>query len=140
MADALNTALEAIRSQLEVALPGRLVTRQFLRLGMRSQAELQAGVVCVVCLGEQGFANYRGREADLGTLKVVLVGHLEVPDGPDAPGRVELAELALAGEIKAWLAGPPAAPLRQVLASGWRQSGQLEAPSGWVVFELEVMT
>lgn len=140
MADALNTALEAIRSQLEVALPGRLVTRQFLPLGMRSLDELQAGVVCVVCLGEQGFANYRGREADLGTLKVVIVGQLQVPDGPDAPGRVELAELELAGEIKSWLAGPPAAPLRQVLAGGWRQSGQLEAPAGWVVFELEVMT
>lgn len=136
MQDELRAAMNALQAALAAALPGRLVTRQFRPLSQRSREELLAGVVCVVALGERDYANYRGREADLGTLEVVVVGQLEV-DSPD-PAEVENAEFALAGEIKAFLAGPCPAPLRAMLAKGFKQSGQLEAPLGWVVFELEV--
>lgn len=136
--DALAAVMTALRDGLEAALPGRLVTRRFLPLSMRSQEELAAGVVAVVALGEQDFANYRGREADLGTLQVVIVGQLQVASGH--PDEVEDAELELAAQIKAWLAGAMPEPVRQCIARGFRQSGQLEAPYGWVVFECKVMT
>lgn len=136
--DPIDAALEALRTSLAAALPGRIVTRAFLPLSMRAREDLLAGVVCVVALGERDFANYRGREADLGTLGAVLVGQLQVDS--DDPQDVERAELTLARQIKAWLADPMPAPVRQCLADGWRQSGQLEAPGGWVVFELEILT
>lgn len=132
----LRALMNALVLSLGAALPGRLVTRQFRPLSQRSRDELLAGVVCVVALGESGYANYRGREADLGRVKVVLVCQLEA-DSPD-PAAVEDAEFELAGQIKAFLAGPCPAPVRQMLSDGFRQSGQLDAPQGWVVFELEV--
>lgn len=64
----LTAAMEALRQSLADALPGRVVTRSFKHLPARSDAELLAGVVTVVSLGEGDFATWRGREADLGTL------------------------------------------------------------------------
>lgn len=106
----------------------------------RSDEELLAGVVTVISLAESHFATWRGREAELGTLDVVLVGHLKVADNLD-PVAVEDAEFALAEEIKAWLSGGVfPAPVRQCVAKEFRQSGQTEPPFGFVTFRLEVMT
>ena len=56
--------------------------------------DLRAGVVSLARLGEKDFANYRGREADLGTVEAVLVGRVAV--GMDADEvELERAELAL---------------------------------------------
>lgn len=134
----LTAAKNAFLLALAAALPGRVVTRQWKPYAQRTKAELLAGVVTVAGLGEDGFANYRGREADLGTLKLVVVGQLEV-DSKD-PQDVEDAEDALAEGIKAFLREPLPPQIRSCLASGFRQSGQLEAPYGWVAFEMEVMT
>lgn len=133
----LRAVMNALAVALAAAMPGRLVTRQFRPLSQRSRDELLAGVVSVVAMGETNYANYRGREADLGKLSVVVVAQIEV-DSND-PAAVEEAEFEMAGEIKAFLRSPCPAPVRQMLASGFKQSGQLEAPQGWVVFELEVM-
>lgn len=137
MADALKDALDAFAGALALALPARLVTRDFRPLAQRVEAEIEQGVVSVVCLGEKDYANYRGREADLGTLSVMIVAQLKVTEDA-APSELEDAEFALAGEIKAALSGP--LPVRQALTSGFRQSGQIEFPYGWVAFECEVMT
>lgn len=132
----VSSALEGIRASLAAAMPGRVVSRSFRPLSQLSDPELRRGVVAVVCLEEDGYANYRGREAQLGRLKVLLVAHLRVADKA-APVEVEDAEWALAEEVKAWLAG--SLPVRECLLQTLRQSGQLEAPYGWVVMELEVM-
>lgn len=139
MADALTLAMNALRDGLAAALPGRLVTRALVPIGLLTDDELAAGVVSVVCMGEKDYANYRGREADLGTLQVVIVGRLKVAED-DPPSAVEDDEFTLAGEIKAFLARPLPEPVRQALTTGFRQSGQLEHPYGWVAFDCEVMT
>lgn len=139
MAGELKAAMEALGASLAAACPGRFVSRDFVPLAQRTADELEAGVLAVASLGESEFANYRGREADLGLLRVVIVGQLKVSEAL-MPAAVEDAEFALAEQVKAWLAGPMLAPVRQCLARSFRQSGQLEFPYGWVAFECEVRT
>lgn len=133
-----DLTLTALRDGLAAALPSRLVTRSFKPLAARAQEDLQRGVLAVISRGEGDYANYVGREAQLGRLDVLLIGQLMLSGDPDGQA-VEQAELALAEEIKAFLQAPLPAGLRDCGASGFRQSGQLEVPCGWVVFELEVM-
>jgi hypothetical protein len=139
VAGELKAALDALAGSLAAACPGRFVSRDFVPLAQRTGEELEAGVLAVAALGESEFANYRGREADLGLLRVVIVGQLKVAEAA-MPSALEDAEFALAEQVKAWLAGPMLAPVRQCLARSFRQSGQLEHPYGWVAFECEVRT
>lgn len=134
---AAETVLEALRSGLAAAMPARQVSRRFRAMGELSAAALAAGDVAIVCRGEKDFANYNGREAQLGTLEVMLVGRLQVGDEDGLA--VEQAELALAGEVKAFVATRPwPAGIDDIRFLRVRQSGQLEAPFGWVVMDLEV--
>lgn len=135
----LTAAMEALAASLAAACPGRFVSRSFKPMSMRSAEELEAGVLAVAAGGEKNFANYRGREADLGTLKVLIFGQIKVAENAE-PAALEDAEFALAEQIKAFLQSPLLPPLRQCLAREFAQSGQLEHPYGWVAFECEVMT
>lgn len=134
----VDATLESLRTALAAALPGRVVTRSFAPMARRSLDELQAGVVTLINKGAKDYANYLGREAQLGTLEVVLIGQLKVDDALPSLA-IEQAELQMVGEIEAFLRGAMPAGVRDCLANGFAQSGQLEAPYGWVAFELEVM-
>lgn len=135
MAGEMRGAMVAMVASLAAAMPGRIVRRAFKPMSQINEADQRRGVVALVCQGEDGYANYRGREADLGRLEVLLLAQLRVDDKAEASA-VEDAEFALAEEVKAWLAGD--LPVRQCLLKDLRQSGQLEAPYGWVVMKLEV--
>lgn len=132
-----NDTLTALASGLQAALPARQVSRSFRPLAQRAVAELEQGVLALVGLGEGDYANYRGREAQLGTVSALLIGHLIVAENAE-PVAVEEAELALAEEVKAFLRGTLPAGVTSCLATGFKQSGQLEFPRGWIVFQLEV--
>ena len=129
-------AMEALKASLAAARPGRRVSRSFRPMTRHNAADLERGVVALVVLGEGDFANYRGREADLGTLDVMLVALLKVLDSAE-PVAIEDAEFVLLGQVKAWLRG--ALPVRQCLLRSVVQSGQQDAPYGWVTMKLEVM-
>lgn len=136
----LKAVMLALRAALAVAMPGRVVERGFIPMAERRDDELLAGVVCVVSLGEGDFANWRGREADLGVMDVALVAQIRVAD--DRPREaVEDAEFDLAEEVKGFLASQSfPGPIQQCTATSFRQSGQTEFPYGWVTFRLEVRT
>lgn len=133
-----DLTLDALCGGLAEALPSRLVTRSFLPLALRPQEQLLQGVLTLINRGEKGYANYSGREAQLGKLDVLLIGQLRLAGDPTGL-QVEQAELALAEEVKAFLRAPLPAGVRECLASGFAQSGQLETPGGWIVFDMEVM-
>lgn len=135
----LDAAMEALQATLAAACPGRMVSRSFVPMSQRTAQELETGVMAVMSQGERGYANYRGREADLGTVQVVLLAQIKVAENTPAV-TIESAEFALAEQIKQALQGPLLPPLRQCLTTGFRQSGQTEHPYGWVLFECEVMT
>jgi len=134
----LATFRELLRTSLATALPTRVVTRDHKDFGERAEADLLAGVVTIVGLGEKGYSQWPGRETQLGTLPVLIVGQLKVAEG-SAPHLVEDAEDTLAEQIKAFCATPPAG-LGSLSMTGFRQSGQLEAPYGWISVDVEVLT
>ncbi len=120
---------------LATALQTRVVTRDLLSFDQRSETDLAAGVLTVIASREGNYANYRGREADLGKLSVAAVGQLKLPE--DAlPSEVEDAEFAFAEEVKAFL--QTVLPVEAVVLLETRFSGQLEAPYGWFAMDWEV--
>lgn len=132
---ALREAFEALRADLAAALPTREVTRDLLNFDRRMQSDLEAGVLTLVAGREFAYANYRGREADLGRVAVVVVGQLKLPE--DAlPSAVEDAEFAFAEEIKNYLKG--VLPVSGIDLLETRFSGQQEAPYGWFAMDWEV--
>lgn len=134
-----NAVLDALESSLAAALPARHVQRSLIEPAGEKSARLQAGVICLVSQSGGQFANYRGREGDLGTLKASLVGFVQVPEKSE-PADIERAELALLGDLLTWV-GSAAVPGLDVFYPGdWTQSQQLEHPYGWLVLALEIKT
>lgn len=132
-----NAVLDSIEASLIAALPDRYVQRSLVDPLNADQSQLLAGLICLVCEGGGRFANYRGREGDLGQMDVRLVCFLKVQEGTDA-AEIERAELALLGDLLTWV-GNTAVPGLDVICPGeWAQSKQLEHPYGWLVLSLEV--
>ena len=132
---ALADALNALRDGLAAAMPTRVVTRDLLPFDLRREADLTAGVLSLVANVENRYANYRGREAQLGRLRVVVVGQIKLPEGAQ-PSAVEDAEFDFAEAVKDFLGG--VLPVTDVQLLETRFSGQLEAPYGWFAMEWEV--
>jgi hypothetical protein len=131
----LHDALEAIKTALVAALPARVVTRDLLSFDQRAESDLQAGVLTIIASREGNYANYRGREAQLGKLSVACVGQLKLAESA-APSAVESAEFAFAEEVKGFLQA--VLPVEAVVLLETRFSGQLEAPYGWFAMDWEV--
>lgn len=134
----LNTLRVMLLAGMASAMPARVVTRDHKDFGERAEADLLAGVVTIVGLGEKDYSQWPGRETQLGTLPILIVGQLKVAED-SAPHLVEDAEDTLAEQIKAFCAAPPAG-LGSMKMTGFRQSGQLEAPYGWISVDVEVLT
>lgn len=130
-----NNALDLMQQSLAAALPLRHVQRGLVDPAAADRDQLLSGLVCVVSQGGGQFANYLGREGQLGTMKVALLGFLLVEEDTQ-PVDMERAELALLQELLAWTSAP--AGLSQVLPQEWRQSEQLEHPYGWLMLGLDV--
>lgn len=134
-----NAVLDAIADSLAEALPNRYVQRRLADPGHEPRERLLAGVVCLVSKGGGGFANYRGREGDLGSMATSLVCFLQVEEGSGSAD-IERAELQMLGELLAWINTTGVPGLDVVEAGDWTQSKQLEYPYGWLVLELKVKT
>ena len=134
-----NAVLDAIQVSLAAALPARFVQRSLVDPANALASQLLAGLICVVSEGGGGFANYRGREGDLGKMDVRLVGFVQVAEGTEAAD-VERAELALLGELLVWVSTVGVPGLDVVYPGDWTQSKQLEHPYGWLALALEVKT
>lgn len=134
-----NAVLDAIVQSLTAALPARYVQRSLVDPANSPRAALLAGTVCVVTEGGGEFANYRGREGDLGQMDVALVGFLQVAEGSVAAD-IERAELDLLGDLLWWVNSTAVPGLDVVYPGAWRTSRQLEHPFGWLVLALKVRT
>lgn len=130
--------LQTLRESLAAALPLRHVQRGLIDPAMAERKQLLDGLVCLVADGGGDFANYYGREGELGRMKVAVVGFVLVAENTP-PLAVELAELALLRELLAWTNQPALTqPGWAVLPQSWRCSQQMEHPYGWLVLELDV--
>jgi hypothetical protein len=133
--DANSVALQALADSLQAFLPDRVVTRTLVNPAQAAQADLLAGVLCLVSGGGGGFANYVGRVGQLGGLRPRLLGLVLVPEKDTTGADVEAAELALLDDVLRWTDGH--APVT-VLPMDWIQSQQLEHPYGWFLLDLDV--
>ena len=130
--------LEMVKESLAAALPMRHVQRGMVDPANAQRTQLLDGLVCLVADGGGDFANYYGREGEMGRMKVVAVGFVLVGENTPAQA-VEDAELALLKELLAWMNQPSVVqPGWAVLPQSWRCSQQLEHPYGWVVLEMDV--
>lgn len=134
-----NAVLDAIVASLAAALPARVAQRSLVDPANANVAALTAGVICVVSEGGGNFANYRGREGDLGTMNVRLVGFLQVLES-STPADIERAELTLLGELLTWVSTTAVPGLDVMYPGDWVQSKQLEHPYGWLALALIVKT
>lgn len=132
-----DQVMDAMAASLTAALPARYVQRALVDPGVEKAPRLEAGVVCVVSTGGGNFANWTGREGELGTMNVSVVGFVKVADRLTSDA-TERAELALLEDLLAWCQAVKAEPLDSVYPGAYRQSQQLAHPVGWLALELQV--
>lgn len=137
MAD-LEAVMAAAKTAMQTAMPMRVITRSYKDFSLRSDADLRSGIWTLISTGEKDYANYKGREAQLGTLTVAALGQVRVDDNSSEEA-IETAEFAMVEELKAFVRGELAAAIDGgALMKSFRQSGQMEHPYGWVAVEIEI--
>jgi len=124
-----------LQSTMAAAYPARMVTRDLVEFDHRKKEDLAAGIYSIVSLGEGGYANHNGREGMDGTHRILLVGQVKLAE-KTPPSQVEDAEFAMAEEVKALMRALPAG-LCNLVMTGFEQSGQADAPYGWIAVKLE---
>lgn len=136
--NALTQQMQSLETALAGAYPQRIVTRNWEDSSQRSDSDLARGIFTLISRSETDYADYPGREAQLGTLQFVVIAQIKVAEGSGA-ATVEDAEGDLIDEIKAFASNPPSllADAGNLALLGWQQSGQLEHPYGWVAFRFE---
>lgn len=132
----LDDRKNALMVAMAAAMPGRVITRKLVDFSQRRQEDLEAGLVAIVGLGEGDYSPSFSRAADLGTLKLLLIGQLVLSE-KSSPEEVEAAEDTLADEIKAFARSQPAG--MNMILTGFTQSGQVEHPHGWIAFDAQVL-
>lgn len=132
----LADRMSAIATGLAAACPARVVTRHYADFAKRKPADLDKGILTLVSLGEDGYQNLRGRAAQDGRHNMILLAQIKLAE-KSTGDQVEAAEFALVEEVKAFLRELPAG-LACLEMTGFRQSGQQDAPFGWASMDLEL--
>lgn len=136
MSSTRDTLLNALRDGLAERLPNRVITRNLVVPELADQDELKAGLICVLAEGGGEFANYQGREGELGSMDVRLIALVLVPE--DSPRvAVEQAEMELLEDMLAWCGDWRAEPVDSIYPGQYQHSRQMEHPVGWVTLALK---
>lgn len=131
----LGTRMEALKAAFALRVPARVVTRVYLDSQMRPLEHLQAGVYSLISMGESDFTNAPGYNAQDGKQRVIIIGDILLTES--ATGKdVEEAEFTMIEEVKGLCNNLPA-DLCVFNLIAWQQSGQQQAPWGWISCSLE---
>lgn len=138
MSDAAEElVMQALQTSLATAMAPSHVERSLVDPANETPARLANGVICIVSAGGGNFANWTGREGELGDMEVKLVGFMQV--GAKAkPVECEKLELAMLGKLKTWCQQKHAEPIDCVTPTNYRQSQQLSHPLAWLALDLKV--
>lgn len=129
MSDPISRALVALEASLSAAMPTCIVSADFVDFTHRRAAELQHGVITLLHVGGDRSSEWE----TMLTLK--LVAQVTVPERISSQRALRDAELALLQGLHAWINNPgAAAPSLQT--TGYKTSGQMEFPNGWVSIDL----
>lgn len=134
--DRIDDKLDAFDAAFRSAVDqNRVVGLGFMPYNERNLAELTAGVWNIVSAGEGNYHNGRGMAAKEGTLRVHLIGHIQVDDEDDR-ATLQQAEIDMIEEVKRFVR--TGAPGMSVVLDSVEQSRLLEHPYGWVVAFIEL--
>lgn len=131
----LSARMTLIKNTLAARYPARAVTRSFKDFPARKADDLKRGIYTLISYGESGYQNLRERAAMDGRHRMLLVGQFQLGEKA-ATEEVEDAEFAMVEEIKAFVRELPPA-LACLDMTGYRQSGQVDHPYGWIAVDLE---
>lgn len=132
-----DTVLELMKAEVAAFLPDRVVQRSLRDVADIAQRDLQKGVLCIVAGGGGQFANWQGREGELGTVRGTVVGYVAVGER-EAPLETERAEMALLEDVLRWVGQQHPEPLGSVYPGDYKQSAQIEHPVGWFALQFEL--
>jgi hypothetical protein len=102
----LTLKMQSLAAALATHYPQRIVTRDWEDSSQRNDSDLTRGIYTLISKSETDYADYPGREAQLGTLQFVLIAQIKVAEASGA-STVEDAESDLIDEIKAFVSSPP---------------------------------
>lgn len=136
-----DTLMDAMRESVAAFLTGRVIDRSLKTIDGYKAEDLRRGVLAIVAAGGGNFANWQGREGELGTIRFKVVGFVMVAEQangvPTEPVEVERAEHALLEDWLRWVGEFKAPPLDALYPGNYQQSTQLEHPYGWFVLDME---
>lgn len=135
MSSELKTRLDALKAAFAARVPLRIVTRVYRDRAHIDRADLVKGVYLIAAMGEKNFTNVTGYEAMDGRQSILIAGDIMVDEALDGAS-VEDAEFEMIEEIKALCRNLPSTLCTMNLVA-YQQSGQMEAPYGWVLAQLE---
>lgn len=136
--DARMVALVAALAAVNV---DRIVGRNFQRRSDHNDADLEKGVFTVMSRSASGLHRAMGVASEASRQKVLIVGQIRVPNSGGAEGNgeaVEAAEFAMMADLEALMDSQLAEIISGLEWLGVTQSGQLEAPYGWIAAEFEI--
>lgn len=132
----LGTRMTAIRDALAALYPQRTVTRRYLDPSLRPTNQLHSGVYTLLSASEGQYTNVPGYSAQQGRHEITLVADIQVDADVNTPEVTEDAEFEMIDEIKTFVRDLPDT-LCTLNLMAWSQSGQIDHPRGWVIFQLE---
>lgn len=132
----IRQRMAALDASLRTALPKRIIKRGLQHFDAHTPAELCCGVLMLISDSETDFNPSMGMPAKSGTHKIIVVGHCKT-DEMACPSELEIAEMDLIEDLKAWIRQPPAG--MDLLPEQFQQSRQLEFPYGWITAFIDVV-
>ena len=131
-----DLVMAGMKESLAANLVNRVVTRNLRNPGDYKADDLKRGILVLVAAGGGNFANWQGREGELGTIRFKVVGYVVVPEKAE-PLEIERAEHQMLEEYLAWVGEIKAPPLDALYPGNYQQSNQLEHPYGWFALDME---
>jgi len=124
----MTDLLNELQSKLDLHIPDRLVTREYLEFNARPQHELDQGVITIV--------HRKGSRDDdyLNKANILIVGQIEVNHSCSSV-EVEDIELDMLEQIERFC---DATSCPRLTISNYSTSGQLTAPLGWVSVNIDM--
>lgn len=144
---ARSLAKQYLADQLAAQFPARKVVRSFVPHAQLDDADLAPGRFTVIGVGVSSYPYEHSdygpgvdapQQTELGDMRLIITGQMKLPEGASGQD-VEDAEDEMLADLEAFanaaIADNQLVTLRLLSA---RQSGQIDAPYGWIHTEWEL--
>lgn len=131
--DDIGARYAAFVDALRVAMNDRVIKTDLEHISEQPAADITKGIWTVISDGESNYRNTPGLKATEGQHRLILVGHLKVPEAAKRSD-IQEKEFAMTTQLKAFVRS--GVPRMTINLQSIRGSRQLEHPYGWLYAEL----